>query len=144
MIYFSKEGKFEKVFYRVDEHEPLPEQVNSGVYKRFGKVDENRLDVSVFCHLSGNSDCLQQEMLKSVEHPAFILCSACRYGWLKIKTSANREIDITFGESESKWLASSFKAVGQAATVKVIEKHVHADVPMEFGGPKDPKGPKGP
>ena len=109
------------------ETKQVTKEFESGAYQRVKKKDT--LDVSDFCRLLGNSDCLRQAVLARQNHPKFTLPPSHHYDWLDVKNSAG-VITVRFGRSKGDWL-TPFKceAVKNPEVEESAAEEVHAVIP---------------
>ena len=110
------------------ETKQVTKEFESGAYQRVKKKDT--LDVSDFCRLLGNSDCLRQAVLARQNHPEFSLPPSHQYDWLDIEKSADGYM-VRFGKSKGNWLRTRFKceAVKNPEVGKSVAEEVHAVIP---------------
>ena len=113
------------------ETKQVTKEFESGAYQRVKKKDT--LDVSDFCRLLGNSDCLRQAVLARQNHPEFTLPPSHHYDWLDVKNSAG-VITVRFGKSKGDWLRTRFtcEAVKNPEVGRSFAKEVHAVISESF------------
>ena len=112
------------------ETKQVTKEFESGAYQRVKKKDT--LDVSDFCRLLGNSDCLRQAVLARQNHPKFTLPPSHHYDWLDVQNSAG-VITVRFGKSKGKWLTPfNCEAVKNPKVGKSVAEEVHAVISESF------------